>query len=269
MKRKSRMKNLPSPISLKKNRLRSLAGSFENWFDDAVEPRIAEMQNESASLEMKIDALKNSLTHEQVDRNGVSVVDGGEAERPCDGDIAIYEQMGELYYDFDMNEERLLSVGSMRVVCLFKDFEIILKDLIAEAFSDVNKRDLFQWENVKSFLNSNGIPLGNVMEYESINCLRTVNNNIKHSGVIDEKIKRQGIPEFKDKEIFDSESVSSFYFRIRGKPGVFMNAFAEVLIAYLYEFDDARISTIASDYKERMDSVAGQKLIDALSEIYT
>ena len=269
--RKSRFKRrrVVSSIEIKKRNLRSSAANLDGWFDDAVEPRIIEISKEIESVQEKIHDLNESQTGDIVDRDGCPIEGNEEYGRPCDHDLQIFDELGGLYYDLQILEEQQLSIASMRLVYLYKNFEILLKDIISECFPNVNKRDLFQWENVKLFINSFGVKFGETNEYQRINEIRIVNNNIKHSSEIDESTKKQNIPEFEDKEYFDFDSLNSFYSRLKDKPEIFLNDLAEKLIEYFYIYDDERIIKIAKEFKEKMDETAGKKLITALSKIYT
>lgn len=260
---------LISSIAAKKRNLRSSAARLDGWFDEAVEPRIIEISKEIESIQSKIHDLNESLTGETFDRDGCPIENDQGYGRPCDHDLGIYDDLGGIYYDMQVLEEQQLSLASMRLVYLYKNFEILLKDIIAECFPDVNKRELFQWDNVKSILNSYGVKFGEVAEYQRINEIRIVNNNIKHSNEIDESTKKQNITEFENKEYFDFDSLNSFYSRLNDKPRIFINSMAEKLIGYLYVYDDERIINIAKVFEKKMDEVAGKKLIAALSKIYT
>lgn len=265
LKRKRKM----SSIEIKKRNLRSAANNLDDWFEKAVNPRILEISQEIEKVEQKISDLNERLTHETVDIEGNPCDDNFEYGRPCDHDIEIYEEIGGLYYDLQILNEQQLSIESMRLVYLYKSFEILLKDIISETFPKVNKRDLFQWENVKSLINSNGIKFSGLNEYKYINEIRIVNNNIKHSSFIDEQTKKQAIPEFDQKESFDFKSMNSYYLRIKEKPKLFLIDLAEELISYLYDYDDERITNIANEFKSKMDTASGKKLIAALNKIYT
>jgi hypothetical protein len=267
--RKLWLKKLFSPIESKKRNLRHAANNLDFWFDHAVNPRIVEISKEIEDIEQKIQDLNEELTGETVDEHGDPYDNEYGHGRPSDHDLNIYDELGGLYYDTQMLEEQKLSIETMRLVYLYKSFEILLKDIVAEAFPRVNKRDLFQWENIKSFLNNNGIIFGEIKEYQHVNEIRIVNNNIKHSNIIDELTKKQNIPEFDRKDSFDYTSIASFYSRIKDKPNIFLNDLAEKLIGYLFEFDDERIHAIANEYKNRMDRVSGQKLIAALNKIFS
>lgn len=265
--RLKRRKNVSS-IEIKKRNLRSSASKLDGWFDDAVEPRIIEISKEIERIQEKIYDLNESITGEQVDIDGSYIESDQECGRPCDHDLRIYDELGGIYYDLQILEEQQLSIASMRLVYLYKNFEILLKDIISESFPNVNKRDLFQWESVKSFLNNFDVKIGEVNEYQRINEIRIVNNNIKHSSQIDESTKNQNIPEFQNKEYFDYDSLNSFYSRLKDTPKIFLDSLAEKLIEYLYVYDDQRISDIANDFMKKMDDASGKKLINALQKIY-
>lgn len=259
-----------SSIQRKKINLRHTASNLDEWFEDAVYPRAAELGQEIEKLQNKLNVLNEALTGEMVDEYG-NQLDSNyqQGGRPSDHDLEIYDEIGGLYYELQILEEQLLSIESMKLVYLYKNFEILLKDIIVEAFPNVNKRDLFQWENVKSFLNSNGILFGSIQGYSIVNELRIINNNIKHSSEIDDLTKKQNILEFQNKEYFDSNSIVSFYSRIKNEPKAFLGRLAEELIKYLFVFDDDRVEKIVTEYKGRMDEESGKRLIAELSKIYT
>ncbi|MBI2556436.1 MAG: hypothetical protein HYW13_03295, partial [Planctomycetes bacterium] len=97
-----------------------------------------------------------------------------------------------------------------------------------------------------------------------INELRVVNNNIKHSNIIDEKVNKANIVEFQYKDKFDCESLSEFYDRVRNEPIKFFEYLAENIIEYLFVFDDERIDIITSQYEGRMEKDTAVKFAEVL-----
>lgn len=176
----------------------------------------------------------------------------------------LYGELGGHQYEQFYLQEQLLAIYNMKTIYLYSNFEILLKDMIVTALPNINKKDLYKWNTVESVLKDNEIPLKSIEEYQSINELRIINNNIKHSNIINTKNVK--VPEFEKKENFDLDSMDSFYSRIKNKPVIFLADLAEKLIAYLFEFDEGRIYGIAEKYKERMDRASIEKLIAALSK---
>jgi hypothetical protein len=266
---KLKMNRIVSSIEKKKRNLRSSSDRLDGWFDDAVEPRINEISSQISDIQYRLSALNESLMGRVVNSYGEEISSDEGYGRPCDHDIEIYDEQGGLYYDQQILEEQLLSIVSMRLVYLYKNFEILLKDIISESFPEINKRDLFQWENIKAFLNSIGVIFGEIKEYQRVNEIRIVNNSIKHSNEIGEIVKKQSIPEFDEKDDFDFDSLNCFYSRTKDKPGLFLSDLAEKLIEHLYVYNDDRISKIAKDYKEKMDNSTGKKFVSALNKVFT
>lgn len=211
-----------SPIEIKKKRLLDIAGKLNECFDDAVESIVSEQQQQCKKLEIKIACTKqkleknlNTLTQTQRFYN------------------TLPEMHDDLCYDYSISEEQLLAIETMKVIYLYKSFEILLKNMIIEAFTDINIKKLYQWKIIESKLGNNGITLKEIKEYQGINELRLVNNNVKHSDVIDNEFKEQNIYEFEGNDSFNFSSIANFYSRAKNKPKIFLQDLAEKLIVIL------------------------------------
>ena len=86
----------------------------------------------------------------------------------------------DLESDIDMNEQQLDCFAEMKIVHLFRAYEITLKKLIKVAFPTANERDFFSWEKLREFCKGNGFNVKSIPSYSEINQLRLVNNCIKH-----------------------------------------------------------------------------------------
>jgi len=220
--------------------LHEIASSYDNLFDKAINGTIAKFYKEIYSSKEKMNSLNDALIHKN-DENGA----------PCQEDLEIYDKMGEIHNNLNILEEQLLSVQEMRIIYTFKSIETILKQMIKLSFPELNTREFDKWDKIKSFLNSKSIKFSSISEYENINKIRIVNNNIKHGLEISPDTKSQQIIEFSELDYFDKNSLETFHTRMINCPKTFLKDLANKLEAFLYEFDDNRIEEIAKEYKNR------------------
>lgn len=168
--------------------------------------------------------------------------------------------------DTHFMEEKLLALSEMKIVYLFKDFEINLKKLVGAAY-DTDTKDFYNWEKLSSFLKNKKIDIKKINNYKEIIELRDVNNAIKHSkSLCNEKTKN--IPEFKSKRYISHIELYKFYKRIYKAPHLFIDAISVSIYNDLYMFDDDRLETIAELFALRMEKEIAQKFIDKLKAKY-
>ncbi len=261
-KRKRKLKIL-SPKERKERDLRNIIGRFIFWFEDAVTPRLNDINKEIENLREKIQE-----THHEINEHEENSMEFDENRRHSEPYLELFSELGGLYYESHILPEQRLSIEEMKLVCLYKDFEIFMKEIITLCFPDSGVKELFRWDNVKNFLKGYGILIGNIKNYNLIDELRVVNNNIKHSNIIDDKVKKANIVEFIYNEKFDSESLSEFYDRVRNEPVKFLEYLAEKIIEYLFVFDNQRIDKIASQYKGMMGKETAIKFTEVLIKKY-
>lgn len=259
MHRRKRKLKILSPKERKERDLRNVIGRFIFWFEDAVTPRLNDINEEIEDLREKIQEIKQE-TNEYEDNSMEYDEDG----RPSEPYLELFSELGGLDYEIDILSEQRLSIEEMKLVCLYKDFEIFMKEIIALCFPDSGMKELFRWDNVKNFLKGYDILIGDIKNHNLIDKLRVVNNNIKHSNIIDDKVKKANVVEFISNEKFDCESLSDFYDRVRNEPVKFLEYLAEKIIEHLFVFDDERIDKIDRQYEERMEKETIVKLAEAL-----
>jgi len=182
-------------LSLKERKERdfqNVIGRFNFWFEEAVTPRLDEINKEIEDLREKIQEIKQEINeheenHMEYDENG----------RPSEPYLELFSEIGGLDYEIDILSEQRLSIEEMKLVSLYKDFEIFLKEIITLYFPDSGVREFFRWDNVKNFLKGCGILIGDIENhnFNLIDELRVVNNNIKHSNIIGDKVKKANIIE--------------------------------------------------------------------------
>jgi len=248
-----------SPKERKERELRNSIGMFNFWFEEAVTPRIADITREIEDIREKIQEIEL-----EIDEHKENNMDFDENGRPSEPYLECFSELGGLGYEIDFLSEQRLSIEEMKLVCLYRDFEILMKEIIALSFPDAGVKELFKWDNVKNLLKGYGILVGDIKNLNLINELRVVNNNIKHSDIIEDTVKKAKIAEFEYNDKFDCKSLSDFYDRIRDEPIKFLEYLAKKIIEHLFVFDDDRIDEIANQFESRMEKETVKKLAEAL-----
>ncbi|WP_125563643.1 hypothetical protein [Pseudoalteromonas rubra] len=243
-------------LSQKKSEILAVARRFDAVYGQAAQESIGTIKSQLIEAKEKLE-MSSSQYHEIMEREGYPM-------QPSEDAMELVGRQAEYYYDTHILEEQLLSLVEMKVVSLFKNFEIVQKELISISYEQVNTRDLCLWDNVKAFFNSNGIHYGRIKGYDFVNQLRIVNNNIKHSSLIDAETQKMKIKEFQGLESFTYQSLDSFYNRIFKKTGEFLVALAESVVENLYDYDDRRLNEIVDEYAETMNVDTLKKLAKLL-----
>lgn len=243
----------------KKREIQNLIGRFNFWFEEAISPRIDELSDEINELKERVSNIEQEKA-EYEENNDVYDEDG----RPHETYLDFYSEIGELHAEIDLLLMQQISIEEMKVVCLYKEFEILLKKIIAFSLPNIDIDRIYKWEQIKSILNNFGINIGEIEKHNRLNELRVVNNNIKHSNIINKNVIKSDVVEFKGKNKFDSKSLSEFYARIRNEPIIFLKSLANKIIEYLFAFDNERIESIASQYENTMDKASALKLSELL-----
>jgi len=259
MRRERRKPRILSPKERKEQELRIMISRFNYWFEDAVTPRLTDITKEMEDFTNKTQTIKREI-REYEDSNSQYDNDG----RSSESYLELFSEIGGLDYEIDVLAAQRLAIEEMKVVCLYKEFEILLKEIISISFPDTKEKDLFKWNKVDTILKSKGILVTDIINNKIINELRLVNNNIKHSSVMGEEISKVNIAEFVGDETFTYESLSDFYDRVRNQPVRFLEYLVKQIIDYLFVFDDERIDTIANEFGGRMEKETAIKLAEAL-----
>ncbi len=248
-----------SPKDRKTREISHLISKFNFWFEVAITPRIGELNDNIEKLTNKVRKIENEI--EEFQRSNE---ENEENESHYEKYFDIYAELGEKQAEIDLLVMQKLSIEEMKIVCLYKEFEILLKEILAISFQDFDIDKIYKWEQIKTVLNNAGIIIGDIKNHIQINELRVINNNIKHQNIISDQVIKSDIVEFKDKYEFDSESLSKFYSRIKAEPIVFLKYIARKIIDYLFVFNDERIEKIASQYDNRINKETAVKLAKLL-----
>lgn len=166
-----------------------------------------------------------------------------------------------IYLEDQISQHRsyLNSLVGMKVVFLYSTVEKNIKFLINVAYPSIDVKPFFTWKNIVTFFEAKGIKLSDIEGYEDCVDLRKLNNRIKHSGEINDEIKK--IREFRDKKSIEFEEVQNFYDRVIKKTPEFVRRLKDEIKKDLFEFSDERLGRIVRDYYERMDDETYERFL--------
>ncbi|WKK77112.1 hypothetical protein QYS49_07840 [Marivirga salinae] len=238
--------------SIKKDHLEQvILFQFEN-FELATQESVDNLKKEYQDAKKQFELVGNKIT--DVDENNYHKITDEEWER--------IDEVSQYYQDMDFSREYLESLLEMRIMYLFKNIEVIMKRLIKIAYSDVNTKDFYNWEAMKSFFKSKSINITTLEGYNDCVDCQKLNNSIKHSDTYSDTIYK--IPEMSDHEELLHSKLENFYSRVKPKIELFAKELKEAIKNDLYSFSDERVAKIAQEFKDRMDSSTLKKLIHKL-----
>lgn len=176
---------------------------------------------------------------------------------------SLIAEYSEYHSDIEFSKEYLNSLLEMRIVYLFKNLEIVMKNLIQIAYENTNTKDFYKWENMKAFFKTKSITISGIEGYNDCFDTKKVNNAIKHNDTLNEEIKN--ITEFASETEFNFENLDNFYKRVKPKVEIFCENLKIQIEKDLYSFDEERLTKIADKHFERMNNEDLKKLIDKLN----
>lgn len=165
--------------------------------------------------------------------------------------MELYEKQGEYYIERYWINQQLRSLSEMLIINAFKNIEINIKTLIKIAYPDVNSKDFYKWDSLVQFFKSKNIELSSLQGYQEILNIKNINNSLKHTGVINDAIKK--IDEFKNQAEYDFVNLINFYERIKSEIPIFLADLSSQIKNNLFNFSESRIEEIAKEYKLRMN----------------
>jgi len=163
-------------------------------------------------------------------------------------------------------DEEIIAIYEMKIIYAYRLFELKSKRLLKAFYPKEVTKGLYKWDVMLSFFKNKGINLKLFKEFENINDLRIVNNNLKHSSEVDNEIL--AIREFSKIGVYDFEELESFYDRVKDSPIKFLQEIASAISKERYVFDDAKIEAIAHSLAKRMEKKDEELLIKKLSSKY-
>ncbi len=221
--------------------LRNTHENYKSFFEEAIEETLLKIQDKIKKSADKISELQDKISDYPENNNGI----------PTNDDLELYDQQMNYEYDRYISSLHLNSLSEMKIVYLFKNLEISMKVLIKTAYPEIEVKSFFEWEKMISFFKSRKMEISKLTGYNESVDLRKANNNIKHSGELNEDLKK--IKEFENKTEFDSHSLELFYQRIKPKIELFQKELSELVISDLFEFDNDRLTNLAKEYVKRME----------------
>lgn len=242
-------------LFIRKASLINFSEKLDFTYEEAIKPRERDLEekiSESHNLESDVMCQIGEL--------------GDNFEDSSPEKMELYNSLGEAYNNAMALEDQLLAIKEMKIVSLYKNVEILLKEMIITAFPTESKNDLFKWDSMKTIFRIKGINFTNLPGYEFVNQLRLVNNNIKHSSAIGSEIHKQGIIEFKNDDVMTVKNLDDFYNRIKGHIKPFLKSVTDGIYSNVFEFDDSRIEMIAKEYAQVMDDSTLLRLSQAIQK---
>ncbi len=191
--------------------------SFNDDFSESINSQIFEIKDEinfcneeAKKYEPQVSEFKNSGKKEPNEVESKALMD-----------------QAEFLYDAYILEQKLRALTEMKIIFLYKNLEITLKQFLEIAFS-VDAKQLFNWDDIKSSFKKENVYLSKFEEYDEVIELKHVSNNLKHSDKIHPDLN--SIEEFKSKTIFEYQDLENFYNRIVSDIFSFISSLSSELI---------------------------------------
>lgn len=235
----------------------SIANNISDRLAKAYEVARDTIQSEHQEAQLALKAIEEQL-------KGVELT---EDNPPSTEEWTLYDDWSVKAWAIHSSEDDLIVLEEVRVVFLFRAVEIAIKEMMHIAFPNINPKDLYRWDIVKSHLKANGITVGNIPGFQETDSLRIVNNNIKHSSELSEETKRS-LPYWNSELEFSYHNLLNFREQVESKIRQFMIGLGEAIIDAAFEFDDSKLDAIASELSERLSSEHAEKLIEKLRSKY-
>jgi hypothetical protein len=128
-------------------------------------------------------------------------------------------------------EQQMAVIAEMRLVYLYKSFEIELKKILKNAYN-APARALSSAKDLIAYLNAKGIDGCLIAGFSEINELRIIVNNIKHGTELDTKAK--GVPEFANSLQVTFDQGTIFYKRVAPLVNKYIEALSQLVFKTLY-----------------------------------
>jgi hypothetical protein len=190
-----------------------------------------------------------------------------EENPPSPETLDLFDEMGGAAYSIHSSEEALLALEEMRLVFMYKSVEIAIKDMVIFAFPNLDPKEMYRWDVVKSHLKANGISIGELTGFQETNALRIINNNIKHSPDLTQESKNC-LSCWRYENEFTAKNLELFCEDIKPKVIQFMECLGEAIIKSAYDFDDSKLEAIAAAIHEKLDREQVIELIEKLRTKY-
>ena len=240
--------------SIKRDNLDQVILFQFEYFEAATQQSVDDLKRDYDEAKKKYDVESSKIPHHINESN---------YDEMTEEEWNKIDIIGDYYQEMDFSKEYLQSLLEMRIVYMFKNIEIIMKNLIQIAYPNVNTKEFYNWEAMKSFFKSKNIDISSLEGYNDCVDTKKLNNSIKHSDTYNESIYK--IPEISEKEELLHIRLEKFYNRIKPNVEKFCKELKNTIKEDLYIFSDDRIKNIAKDFKNRMDKKTLEKFIQKLN----
>lgn len=175
--------------------------SFNDDFSESINSQIFEIKDEinfcnkeAKKYEPQVSEFRNSGKKEPNELESKALMD-----------------QAEFLYDAYIREQKLRALTEMKIIFLYKNLEITLKQFLEIAYS-IDASQIANWDNIKSLFKKENIYLSKFEEYDEVIELKHVSNNLKHSDKINPDVN--SIEEFKSKTNFEFQDLEKYYSRV-------------------------------------------------------
>lgn len=231
---------------------------FESSADLVIKKLIQEKNNAEKEHNKRIKTKKyEPVQFEEFEDQTVSL----------DMDINLVIENHEFDIEDYYRKEELWALIEMKIIYLYKFFEINIKKLLKGSFPNTSTKEFFRWESLIEFLKNKNIKPTEITGYKQIYQLKELNNSFKHSDNLKEQTINL-IPEFKKNKQISYIQLDEVYNRLRKIPVEFLKDLSSKIYDELYTFDDNKIEEIANKISLRMEEKDALKLIEKIKTAY-
>lgn len=232
----------------------------ENMFESSADLVIKKL------IQEKLDAEKEYYEWIRIKKNEPTRF--AELEEQADrADINLEMQIHEYHIDNYYREEEIWALFEMKIIYLYKFFEINVKKLLKGSFPNSSTKEFFRWESLIQFLKDKNINPIEIIGYKEIYQLKELNNSFKHTDSL-EKQTIELIPEFKSVKQISYRQLDKFYKRLRKFPVEFLKDLASKIYDELYKFDEEKIERMSNRIALRMEKKDALILIEKIKTAY-
>jgi hypothetical protein len=141
------------------------------------------------------------------------------------------ERSGDYVDDQIFLEQQMAVIAEMRLVYLYKSYEVELKKILLTAYP--GERSKFaKWEKLNGFIVSKGIFPDQIDGYSELDELREVVNSIKHAAELGKKVT--AISEFRNSKQIVYHNGTLFYNRVEPMVNQYIARFSRSVFRSLY-----------------------------------
>jgi hypothetical protein len=240
--------------------IEDIAKMIESPFDRALEDILVEYENKNKENETvgkealsEINLLEENYKLECKSSGEDDYVDPPSSD--TDYIQAWHEYQSVSYFKETYNEE-IMAMHEMQIIYSYKQIEIALKKFVFLLEPTKEDRKLYNWDDIVKTLKRLGVRIEDALGYSSVNNLRQVNNDLKHSDKITEIVKKLKIKEFSGLDYFTPQSLALFHSNFIKEKVVFLNSIAHSAgLSLGLPSQDLKIFKACSVYEEDMQDI--------------